>query len=430
MNFLIQHSQVLDPKAGIDGITDVVLSKDMAMLASSPRGNERKIDGRGLLLVPGFVDLHVHCREPGFEYKETIASAINAALAGGVTAFVAMPNTKPVLDNAAAIKDQFRRAKGLTLDFMAVGCATEGLLGERVTDIAALKQAGACAISDDGRPVSDDGIMREVLLRCKEHDIVFMQHAEDLGLSCCGAINEGDISRYHCIKGQSPDAEGVMVERDIELVRQTGARYHVLHVSTARTLAAVRGAKLEGLPVTCEVSPHHLLLSDLLLQKLDTNKKMNPPLRSIVDQKALWQGLVDGTVDAVASDHAPHSAMEKAKSIESAPFGVVGLETLFSALQSFVHQGLISQDRAIRLLTSGPATIIGRPYLGTFLAPNSRPNCCLVDLNLDWQVTPEELHSRSKNSAFLGMGFRGKVLATFFEGELAFAHPSFFKRMN
>jgi len=427
---LIQNCRVLDPRAGIDEQAHVLLQKDAAVLNPKTDWAGRKIEGRGLALMPGFVDLHVHCREPGYEYKETIATAIGAALAGGVTAFVAMPNTRPVLDDAVAIEDQFRRANGIAFDFMTVGSATRGLLGEQMTDIAALKKAGVCGISDDGRPVSDDSLMLRLLLCCKEHNLVFMQHAENLGLSCCGAINESEASRRHGVKGQSPDAEGVMVERDIELVRQTKARYHVLHVSTARALNAVRKAKAEGLPVTCEVSPHHLLLSDTALATLDTNKKMNPPLRSETDRQALLQGLADGTIDAVASDHAPHAAEEKAQPIDLAPFGVVGLETLFSSVQSLVHAGIITQNRAVELLTVGPSSVLQRPHLGTLFSPSARPNACLIDLDFDWQVSTDELHSRSKNSAFLGMNFKGKVLATFFEGELLWVHPSFSKRMN
>lgn len=418
---LVRGARVLDPAAGIDGLHDVLVTLDALTLdPSRVPEHTRSLDATGLLLLPGLVDLQVHFRQPGFEYKETIETGSAAALAGGITTVVVMPNTRPSLDTPESVRfewEESRRVRGI--DILVAAAATKGLGGKELTDHGALKAAGAVAITDDGLPVMDDEVMAGSLRLCREHDLLFMQHAEDLTLTHHAPMTEGPTSQAIGVRGQPADAEGVMVERDLALVEKIGARYHVLHTSTARSLRAIQRAKAAGLPVTCEASPHHLLLTDEACAGADPNTKMNPPLRSEVDRRALVEAVADGTVDAIATDHAPHSAEEKAAGFEKAPFGVIGLETAFAAALELVHRGIIDLPRAVELMTSGPARVLKRSgSLGTMFGADAPRNLTLVDPGHVWTVTPETLFGRSKNSAFLGRDFRGKVMATILHGEL------------
>jgi dihydroorotase len=337
--FLLERARVLDPAAALDDTLDVLVEPGRVTLApgSVPDGAKR-VDCRGLWALPGLLDIQVHFREPGFEHKETLTTGARAALAGGVTTVVVMPNTKPALDTPEAVRFQTERGREAGVNVLVAAAASVGISGERLTDYAALKQAGAVAVTDDGFPLLDDGLMRRSLELCREHDLLFMQHAEDTRMTGHAPMTESDVSRALGVRGQSPDAEGVVVERDIALALETGARYHVLHTSTARSLEAVRRAKAtfgdEPARVSCEASPHHLLLTYDACREGDPNTKMNPPLRSEEDRRALVAALVDGTVDAVATDHAPHHADEKGKGFADAPFGVTGLETAFAAVLS------------------------------------------------------------------------------------------------
>lgn len=427
MATFLRAVRVIDPASGLDRVCDARIDEAGVELdAGGPMLGDEVLPCEGLWLLPGLVDLQVHFRQPGFEYKETIETGSAAALAGGITTVVVMPNTRPSLDTPERVRfeaEEAERVDGIRI--LVAGAATEGLGGERLTDHAALKAAGAVAITDDGLPVLDDALMEGSLRQCLANDLLFMQHAEDTRLSKHAPMTLGPTSEALGVPGQPADAEGVLVERDLALVRQIGARYHVLHTSTARSLEAVRAAKAEGLPVTCEASPHHLLLTEAAVGELpggDPQKKMNPPLRAEADRQALVAALADGTVDAVATDHAPHSAEEKAQGLLTAPFGVVGLETAFAALLSFVHDGTISVERAVALMTSGPARVLrmdGR--LGTLVGPDAPRDACLVDPERVWEVTEAELRGRSKNSAFLGRSFRGKVVATWMRGRLRYA---------
>ncbi len=421
--YLIREVRLMDVAKGVDQVTNLLVSPEQIVMEPDalPEGT-RTLSGENLLAVPGLVDLHVHFREPGFEHKETIATGSFAALAGGVTTVVVMPNTDPALDTPERVRVQMERSRQIGgVDILVAAAATKGLLGTELTNIAALKAAGAVAITDDGRPVMDDGIMQRALEACAAHDMLFMQHAEDLRLSKGAPLNAGVASDALHLEGQSADAEGVMVERDITLAKQTGARYHVLHVSTRRSLQAIRRAKDAGLPVTCEVTPHHLLLSDQACMSGDPNTKMNPPLRDESDRAAMIEGLRDGTIDAVASDHAPHGANEKSCGFAGAPFGVVGLETAFAVLLSLVHDGTISLTRAVELMTSGPARVLRRSgSLGT-VGQGAPSHLCLIDTDMSWQMAESELKGRSKNSAFLRHTFHGRVVATFLRGSLRFA---------
>jgi dihydroorotase len=315
------------------------------------------------------------------------------------------------------------RARGGVNVFVAAA-ATIGSKGEAVTDHKALKAAGAVAVTDDGLPVLDDGVMAASLKGCAAHDLLFMQHAEDTRVTGHAPMNDSETAQRHGVRGQPSWAEAVIVERDIALAEAAGARYHVLHLSTARSLQAVKAAKARGARVSCEASPHHLLLNDADVAHggaPDVNYKMNPPLRSEDDRAALVQGLIDGTVDAVATDHAPHHHDEKGQGFDRAPFGVTGLETALAATLSFVWNGTLSARRAVELLTSSPARVIGRAgHTGTLWGANAPADVCVVDPARVWEVTPGSILSRSKNSCFLGRFFKGRVTMTFLDGALAY----------
>lgn len=420
--FLVRNVRCIDPHADVDAIVDLVIDPAGVRIATTPVDWSRTIDGTGLWALPGLIDLQVHFREPGFEYKETLASGSRAAFAGGVTTAVVMPNTDPTLDRPEQVHfehEQSERVAGVRI--LVAAAVTQGLGGEELTDHGALKEAGAVAVTDDGLPVMDDAVMAASLEACARHDLLFMQHAEDLSMTHHAPMTESPVSRALGFEGQPADAEGVMVERDVRLAERAGARYHVLHMTTARSLAAVRQAKARGVAVTCEVSPHHLLLTYEACRQADPNTKMNPPLRSEEDRQALVSGLVDGSVDALATDHAPHSAAEKGQGFVRAPFGVVGLETAFAALLSFVHDGAIDARRAVELMSAGPARVLKRSgELGTLFGDRAVADLCLVDPERAWTATRESFHGKSDNSAFLGRSFRGRVVGTFLGGRLRF----------
>ncbi len=420
---LVRGARLIDPHAGVDRVTDLLVSPSAIEIAPDKvPSTVRVLDGTGLWALPGLLDIQVHFRQPGFEYKETIESGSQAAMAGGITGVVVMPNTHPALDTPDSVRfewEESERVRGI--DIYVAAAVTCELKGERLTDHAALQQAGAVAVTDDGLPVMDDGIMEASLAACVENDLLFMQHAEDLNMTHHAPMTECHVSRALGVRGQPADAEGVMVERDIALATKTGARYHVLHTSTARSFDAIRAAKAKGLPVTCEASPHHALLNVEACAGGDPNTKMNPPLRSEADRQAVIAAIIDGTVDAFATDHAPHSAEEKARGFVDAPFGVIGLETAFSALLSLVHDGSISVTRAVELMTSSPAKVLGRAgRVGTVVGESAPKHLCLVDPTHDWTVSTDHFHGLSANSAFIGHRFKGKVAATFLNGELRF----------
>ncbi len=424
--FLIRGVRLIDPQADFDDVVDLVVDGAGVRLANGAVEPVRTFDGQGLWALPGLLDLQVHFRQPGFEYKETIETGSRAAFAGGVTSVVVMPNTNPTLDTPEQVRfesEESERVGGARI-FVAAA-VTPKLSGEGLTDHAALKAAGAVAVTDDGLPVMSDEVMEASLRACADNDLLFMQHAEDLSMTHHAPMTECEVSRAIGVEGQPAAAEGVMVERDIALTEKTGARYHVLHTTTGRSVEAVRKAQKKGLPVSCEVSPHHLLLTYEACRGADPNTKMNPPLRSEEDRRALVAALVDGTAAAVATDHAPHSAEEKAKGFAEAPFGVIGLETAFAAVLSFVHDGTISDQRAVELMTSGPARVLKlQGELGTVLGEGAPADLCLVDPNRRWTVSGDTLHGKSKNSAFIGRDFIGKVVATFMRGELRFLEGS------
>ncbi|MEZ4460167.1 MAG: dihydroorotase [bacterium] len=417
---LVKNVRAVSPADNIDAIGDVLILEDKVVFnPATVAAGTREIDGRGKWLTPGLVDLQVHFREPGFEHKETIATGSRAAFAGGVTSVVVMPNTRPTLDTAAAVTQQMELGKQCHgVNILVAAAATRDIAGHDLTDIASLKAAGAVAITDDGFPLADSGVMRRALEACAQNNLLFMQHAEDPTLSNHGVMTAGVVSEKLGVPGQSADAEGVMVERDVALAVETGARYHVLHMSTARSLRAVKAARERGGRVTCETSPHHLMLTDEACADANTNFKMNPPLRAESDRLAMVEGLADGTIDAVATDHAPHAADEKARGFSDAPFGVIGLETAFATVLHFFHEGVISRSRAVELMTAGPARVLDMTgEVGSF----ARGDAALIDPTFEWTVTQDDLHGKQTNSSFLGHSFRGRVLGTWQHGALRFA---------
>jgi dihydroorotase len=376
-------------------------------------------DARGKIVAPGFVDLHAHLREPGEEGKETIESGSLAAASGGFTTVCAMPNTQPPNDCRAItmlIRTRAREVAGVHVH--PIGAISRGLQGEHLADIGELKEAGVVALSDDGRCVMNARLMRRALEYGRTFDLPIVQHAEDHHLSHGGAMNEGAVSTRAGIPGQPAEAEEIIVARDLILVEMTGARYHVAHASTARTVAMVRDAKARGLPVTCEVTPHHLALTDEACAAYDTSTKMYPPLRTLADTEALARGLADGTVDAIATDHAPHSSTVKQLEFDCAAFGVIGLETALPIALSLVARGVMPLQAAIERLTWGPARTF-KLAAGT-MPEGSVADVVVIDPDLEWTVTADDTASKSKNTPFLGKKMRGRAILTIAAGKVLF----------
>ncbi|MDP9120552.1 MAG: dihydroorotase, partial [Acidobacteriota bacterium] len=359
---LIHGGRLIDPVKGLDGAYDLLIEEGVVVRADPriepPEGTET-LDASGLVVAPGLIDIHVHLREPGQEYKETVRTGTMAAAAGGFTAVACMANTDPVNDNRSVTEHILAEARRHGYARVhPIGAVSKKLLGEELAEIGDMVAAGAVAVSDDGRPVMNSELMRRALLYAQHWGVTVIQHAEDLHLSGKGVMHEGEWSTRLGLAGIPGSAEDVMVARDLLLLEDTGGRYHVAHLSTGRSLEMVRRAKREGLPVTCEVTPHHLLLTDEEVARtvFSTQCKMKPPLRSEGDRQALLAGLADGTIDAIASDHAPHHADEKDVEFDLAPFGILGLETTLGlCLDRLVRPGIVSLPRLVELLSSGPA---------------------------------------------------------------------------
>ncbi|MCL4838866.1 MAG: dihydroorotase, partial [Thermoanaerobaculia bacterium] len=412
MRLLVRGGRLVDPAAGRDGRFDVLVEEGIVAAVAEridpPAGCE-VVEAGGLVVTPGLVDMHVHLREPGQEYKETIRTGTAAAAAGGFTAVACMANTKPVNDERSVT--EFIVAEAARHGFARVhpvGAISKGLSGEELAEMGEMAAAGAVGFSDDGRPVVDTELMRRALLYAQHFGRPILQHAQDLHLSGGGVMHEGEVATRLGLPGIPGLAEEVMVARDLLLLAETGGRYHVSHLSTARCLELVREGKRRGLGVTCEASPHHLLLTDRAVADthFSTNVKMNPPLRTETDRQALLAGLADGTVDAIASDHAPHHADEKDLEFSAAPFGIVGLETTVSlGLDRLVRAGVIGLSRFVELLTVGPARILGIDA-GT-LAVGRPGDLTLLDLEREVTVDPSTFRSKGRNTPFAGWRLRG-----------------------
>ncbi|MCS6914834.1 MAG: dihydroorotase [Myxococcales bacterium] len=420
---LIRGGRVIDPAAGLDGCADVLLAGGR-VVAVSPHISDgqvppgaRLVRASGLVVCPGFIDLHVHLREPGHEYKEDIASGTRAAAAGGFTTVCCMPNTTPPNDCRAVTELVLRRAAEVgVVRVRPIGAISQGLRGEALAEMAELKEAGVVAFSDDGRPVMNAELMRRAMEYARMLGLPLVQHAEDLSLSAGGVMNEGPAATRAGLRGQPACAESVMVLRDLELCALTGARYHVAHISTAASVRAVREAKRAGLPVSCEVTPHHLTLTDAACCSYDTATKVAPPLRSEADVAALKEGLADGTIDCFATDHAPHAPQDKQVEFDRAAFGMIGLETALPLLLRLVEERVISLPDMIARLTSRPATLFGLP--GGSLRPGSPADVTVLDLQRVWTVDGTTIRSKSRNTPFVGWQVRGRAVLTVCRGEV------------
>jgi dihydroorotase len=421
MRLLIQNGRLVDPGQGLDDRLDLLIEDGrVAKIASSirPGRNAQVFDASDLVVAPGLIDMHVHLREPGQEYKETIETGTRAAASGGFTAVCCMPNTDPVNDNRSVTEHIVGEAKrcGYARVY-PIGAATKGQRGEQLAEVSDMVAGGIVALSDDGLPISNSETMRRVLLYSQHFYLPVIQHAEDLTLGAEGVLHEGEFSTRLGLPGLPAAAEAAMVARDLLLLEDNGGRYHVAHLSTRRALELVRQAKNSGLDVTCEVTPHHLLLSDreVLESGLSTDTKMKPPLRSEDDRQALLEGLADGTIDVIASDHAPHHPDEKDVEFSLAPFGIVGLEsTLSLCLDRLVRPGVIGLGRLIELLAAAPARIMNLD--GGTLAEGTVGDVTLFSLSRRIRVNPARFRSKGRNTPFGGWKLRGRPVATFLAG--------------
>lgn len=424
MNLILKNGRLLDPATGRDEIGDIVLQDDRIRdlgqgIAVSGPGT---LDCTGLIIAPGFIDIHVHLREPGFEYKETIETGTHSAVAGGFTSVCAMPNTRPVNDNAGTTSFLVQRAKELGYARVyPIGAITEGSKGERMAGLGEMHRAGAVGFSDDGRPVMNAQIMRRAMEYASMFDLPIIEHAEDLNLSAGGAMHEGAYSLRLGLRGISAASEEVIVARDLLLAEQTGASIHIAHLSTAGAVRLVREAKARGIRVTAEVTPHHFTLIDEDVVQYDTNFKMNPPLRSRDDREAVIEGLADGTIDVIATDHAPHAAHEKQQEFAKAPFGIIGLETALPLSLRLVEQGRLSLQRMIDALSCRPAQIMKLP--GGRLEAGAVADLTVFDPQRAWVCDPAQLHSKSRNTPFAGWNFTGQTVYTIVGGRVVYQNP-------
>jgi len=421
MSIVIKNGRVIDPAGNTDRVADVLIVDGriagVAPNLSSPKAEI--LDATGMIVAPGFIDMHVHLREPGFEHAETIESGSRAAAAGGFTSICPMPNTKPVNDSATVTSYIVERARSrAAVNVFPIGAITKGSAGEELAAIGAMKAAGVMAISDDGLPVMNARVMRRAMEFARSYHLPVIQHCEDLNLSAGGDMNEGAPSVRWGLRGIPAASEDVMVARDLVLAQLTGAQYHVAHISTRNAVAMVDYARRNGLAVTCEATPHHFTLSDDRMVPYDSNYKMKPPLRSGCDRGAVADGIAAGTVSAIATDHAPHPGSEKMQEFERCPFGIIGLETAIAlALEELVAPGKITLNRMVELFTTGPDAVV-RLGRGT-LAPGAPGDVTVFSTELSWTYDVNQSLSRSRNSPFHGRTFRGGPMATVVNGEFA-----------
>jgi dihydroorotase len=407
---------VIDPASGFDGIRDVCIVN--GRISEGWRCDGPVFDAAGMVVAPGFIDMHVHLREPGIEHAETIESGARAAAAGGFTTICCMPNTVPVNDNATVTSYIVERARNAAIvNVLPIGAITKGSKGEELAAIGSMKSAGIVAISDDGRPVMNSRVMRRAMEFARALDLPVIDHCEDLNLSAGGDMHEGVHSTKLGLRGIPASSEDVMVARDILLAESTGARYHVAHISTRRSVAMVAYAKSKGLPITCETTPHHFALTDADLETYDSNYKMKPPLRTHLDVDAVIDGIVSGAIDSIATDHAPHAGDEKMQEFERCPFGITGLETAVGlSLEKLVHPGRISLSHMVALFTTGPAGVL-KLDRGT-LAQGAMGDVTIFNMEGEWSYEVSKSESKSKNSPFNGKKFIGGPLATIVAGNI------------
>lgn len=428
MKLIIKNGRVIDPANNLDGEYDVLIDKGLIQ-AVAPRGkisardagSAKIIDAKDCVVAPGFMDMHVHFREPGFEYKETIETGCDSAAAGGFTTVAMMPNTDPVNDNRSVTELMISRARAHgKIQALPIGAITRGLKGETLSDMGDLKEAGVIAFSDDGRPVMNNQVMRHALEYSRMFDLPLIQHSEILDLTKGGCMNESRVSTELGLKGMPTEAEDIMVYRDIALLEKTGGRLHVAHISSGESVELVRRAKAQGLPVTCEVAPHHFTLTDESVRGYDTNTKMSPPLRTQSDIDAIKAGLKDGTIDIIATDHAPHDLVDKQADYHSACFGIVGLETALPLSLRLVDENILTLPQLVAKLTSRPAEIfkLDQGALGV----GKQADVVVFDPHHEYRVEASRFKSKSKNSPFDGWQVRGQVRHTIFNGKVIYSN--------
>ena len=422
---LLRGGRLIDPASKFDGTADVLVADGLVQEVGnnlSPAGAE-VISIEGGIVAPGFVDLHVHLREPGREDEETIASGSAAAARGGFTAICAMPNTDPVCDNATVAEKIAGEGKAAGLvEVLPAGAISKGLEGKQLASIGEMARSAAKVrmFTDDGRGVQDTQLLRRAMEYIKGFDAICAEHCDDESLSQGGQMNEGEFSSMLGLKGMPSEAEEIALARDLALVRLTGVRFHALHVSTKGSVDLIRAAKLDGLRVTAEVTPHHLVFSDAELIDYDTNFKVNPPLRGTADIEALRRGLADGTIDAIATDHAPHATEEKETEFEMAPPGMLGLETALAVgLTELVTNGVLSLSELIERMSTAPARILGLTEHGGPVQAGAVANLVVFDPETEWTVDPWKFASLSRNSPWTGKNLKGRVLHTIFQGSLS-----------
>jgi dihydroorotase len=422
---LIRGGRVVDPESGLDAPRDVLLRDGKIAAIENPgqikAPGAEVFNAKGLVVATGLVDIHVHLREPGQGYKETIASGTAAAAAGGFTTVCAMPNTIPVNDTPEITRWMQTSERGASIRVFPIAAATRGSMGEILTEYSALKEAGAVAVTDDGRPILGDAIMLEALRAAAQQGLPVIQHAEDTRLTGGCSMNAGALAFRLGLRGMPVEAESGLVERDISLLRKVkNGHLHVAHLSTAKALDAVRDARRQGLHVTCEVTPHHFALTEERIGRYDTNAKMNPPLRGESDRAAMIEGLLDGTVDAIATDHAPHAAHEKEQEFDRAPNGITGLETALGLSLQVLHvRYKMPMAKVLALLSSRPARALGLTGRGS-LAPGSPADVLVFDPREKWVFRAADSRSKSKNTPFDGWEMQGRVRLTVSEGRTVF----------
>lgn len=420
MSLAIVNGHLIEPASGVSEPMDILVEgKTVAKIGKGLKGTET-IDATGCVVCPGLVDIHVHFREPGYESKETIATGSRAAAKGGVTSVVTMANTRPVIDNAGMVEFVNRRARETSvIKVWPAACATKGMEGAEMTEMAELKAVGAVAVTDDGRDIASSWVMRRVLEYASMCGLIYLAHCEDESLAEGGAMNEGYNSTRLGIPGLPKAVEEIRIDRNIRLAELTGAHIHIQHVTSKGGVDIIRRAKKRNVRVTCETGPHYWMLTDDAVVGFGTNAKMNPPLREAADVAAIREGLADGTIDCIATDHAPHTQTEKDVEFQLAPFGIVGLETLLAAtITGLVEPGVLTLERAVALMTHAPASIFNL-RAGT-LREGGPADIAVFDPKAEWVVDPETFHSRSRNTPFKDMTMRGLVKATLCDGTVVY----------
>jgi dihydroorotase len=422
MKTVLKQIQYLDPSTGQEKQGDLVMEKGkiLGFTCESITDADKVIEGNGLWAFPGFIDMHVHFREPGGEEKETLETGSRAAAAGGFTTVVCMPNTEPAMDHFSILSDYIQRSRQLPCHLLFMGAITRGLGGKELVDFNEYRQPGVVGVTDDGLPVTNARIMLEALIKGKEHGLLVANHCEEESFMFDRSINQGPVAKRLGLTGVSVLAEELMVQRDLHLAKFSNCPVHIQHVSSAGSVAMIRRAKDEGIPVTAESTPHHFSLSEYVVLTRGSLAKMSPPLRTERDMEAIREGLCDGTLDCIATDHAPHAVSDKTNDLLTSANGVVGLETAFAAaVTSLMDSGAINLLRLVECLSTRPAEILGLRNKGTLKA-GADADVVLVDLRRRWSVSSREFVSKSRNTPFEGMALRGRVMMTFYQNKISF----------